>query len=65
MNGRYFFWRIEGISDLHAVVYHHMCYSNFKTNQKIPTKYQQPDSKVNRKPGQRKDDGFYDRGSAQ
>ena len=44
------FGRLEGISDLHAedAVYHRTCYSSFKTN-KIPSKYQRPDSKVNQK----------------
>ena len=35
--------RLEGISDLHAAdaIYHHACYSNFKTNKNLPQKYQQ------------------------
>ena len=34
---------LEGISDLHAAdaIYHHACYSNFKTNKNLPQKYQQ------------------------
>ena len=61
----FFFWRIEGINDLHSedAVYHHTCYSNSKTNKKIPSKYQQPNSKVNRKRGWPKDavfDSIYD-----
>ena len=45
------FGRLEGISDLRAedAVYHHMCYSNFKTNRKIPPKYQDSGEEVNRK----------------
>ena len=47
------FGRMEGFSDLHAedAVYHRTCYSNFKTNKKIPSKYLQPDSKINWKRG--------------
>ena len=43
------FGRKDGINYLYAedVVYHHTCYSNFKTNKKITSKYQQTDTKVN------------------
>ena len=59
------FGRLEGISDLHAedAVYHHTCYSNFKTNRKIPSKYQDSGEEVNRKRGRPKDellDDIYD-----
>ena len=52
------FGRIKGINDLHTedAVYHHTCYSNFKTNKKIPSKYQQSDSIVNRKRGRPKNE---------
>ena len=52
------FGRIKGINDLHIedAVYHHTCYSNFKTNKKIPSKYQQSDSIVNRKRGRPKNE---------
>ena len=45
------------MNDMHAenAVYHHTCYSNFKAN-KIPSKYQQPDSKVNQKRGRTKEE---------
>ena len=60
-----FFEHIEGINDLHAedTNYHHTCYSNFKTNKKIPSNYQQPDSKANRRRVRLKDevlDDIYD-----
>lgn len=37
------FGSIEGINDLHAedVIYHQTCYSSFKANRKIPSKYRQ------------------------
>ena len=60
MNGRYSFF--ERINDLHVenAIYRHVCFSNFKTNKKIPSKYQEPDSKVNRKRGRPKHEGLDD-----
>ena len=44
---------VEGINYLHAedAVYRRTCYSNFKTDKNIHSKYQRPDSEVNRKRG--------------
>ena len=57
-----FFGRLEGISDLHAedAIYHHACYSNFKTKRNVPSKYQDSGEEVVRKRGRPKDEPLND-----